>query len=72
MVNDFGWTLNNAVGQELKGYSDNLTPVVVGVVRNFNFLPLREDVNPQLFHQFSDYAPYKFFVRIKAGDPTKR
>jgi putative ABC transport system permease protein len=71
MVNDFGWTLDNAVGQQLIGYSENLTPVVVGVVKNFNFLPLREDVDPQLFHQFADYAPYKYFVRIKAGDPSK-
>jgi putative ABC transport system permease protein len=24
-----------------------------------------------MFHQFSDYTPYKFFVRIKPGDPSK-
>jgi putative ABC transport system permease protein len=71
MVNDFGWTLDNAVGQELKGYSDNMTPVVIGVVKNFNFRSLSEKVEPQLFHQFSDYAPYKYFVRIKPGDPAK-
>ncbi|MGZ8558678.1 MAG: ABC transporter permease, partial [Chitinophagaceae bacterium] len=27
-------------------------------------------VEPQLFHQFADYAPYKFFVRIKPGNPA--
>ena len=33
MLNDFGWTLDNAVGQELKGYAERFTPVVIGVVR---------------------------------------
>ena len=71
MLNDFGWTVDNAVGQELKGYSENLTPVVIGVVKNFHFRPFSEKIEPQMFHQFHDYAPYKYFVRIKAGDPSK-
>ena len=25
---------------------------------------------PQMFHQFADYSPYKFFVRIKPGNPA--
>jgi putative ABC transport system permease protein len=25
---------------------------------------------PQMFHQFNDYVPYKFFVRIKPGNPA--
>jgi putative ABC transport system permease protein len=70
MMNDFGWTLNNAIGQTIKGYSDNLTPVVIGVVHNFNFRPLNEKLAPQMFHMFHDYAPYKFFVKIRPGNPT--
>ena len=70
MVRDFGWTINNAVGQQLKGYMETKTPVVIGVVKNFNFRPFKEEVKPQMFHQFSDYDPYKFFVRIKPGDPA--
>jgi putative ABC transport system permease protein len=23
-----------------------------------------------MFHQFNDYVPYKFFVRIKPGNPA--
>jgi putative ABC transport system permease protein len=71
MMNDFGWTIDNAVGQLLKGYSEKKTPVVIGVVKNFNFRPLSEKVEPQMFHQYNDYAPYKYFVRIKPGDPSK-
>src|SRR6185436_18077499 len=70
MVKDMGWTMENAVGQQIKGYMESKTPVVIGVVKNFNFRPFKEEVRPQLFHQFSDYAPYKFFVRIKPGNPA--
>ena len=75
MMNDFGWTLQNAVGQRLKGYLDNEndpgTPVVIGVVKDFNYLSFNTKVGPQMFQQFSWYQPYKFFVRIKPGDPSK-
>lgn len=74
MVRDFGWTMENAVGQVLKGYYENepieKTPVVIGVVKDFNFRPFKEKILPQLFHQFAEYAPYKFFVRIKPGNPA--
>jgi putative ABC transport system permease protein len=74
MVKDFGWTLENAVGQRLVGYYQNgppeRNPVVVGVVKNFHFRPFKEEVLPQLFHQFSDYTSYKYFVRLKPGNPA--
>jgi putative ABC transport system permease protein len=71
MVKEFGWTIQNAVGQELNGYQENLTPVVIGVVKDFHFRPFSEKLAPQLFHEFSSYQPYKYFVRIASGDPTK-
>ena len=70
MVKDMGWTMENAVGQQIKGYSETKTPVVIGVVKDFNYRPLREKVLPQMFHQYADYSPYKFFVRIKPGNPA--
>jgi putative ABC transport system permease protein len=71
MVRDFGWSIDSAVGQRLTGYSERKKPVVIGVVKDFHFRPFSEKVEPQMFHQFSDYTPYKFFVRIKPGDPSK-
>ncbi|MBS1528110.1 MAG: ABC transporter permease, partial [Bacteroidetes bacterium] len=68
MVNDFGWTLNNAIGQRIKGYTDKKAPVVIGVVKNFNFQPLRENIQPQLFHNFAGSLPQKLFIRIKPGN----
>ncbi|MGZ8518197.1 MAG: ABC transporter permease [Chitinophagaceae bacterium] len=70
MVRDFGWTVENAVGQQLVGYMENKTPVVVGVVKNFHYRPFKEEVLPQMFHQFADYAPVRMFVRIKPGNPA--
>ena len=70
MVRDMGWTMDNAVGQPIKGYMESKTPVVIGVVKDFHYRPFKEKLMPQMFHQFNDYAPYKFFVRIKPGNPA--
>jgi putative ABC transport system permease protein len=74
MVKNFGWTIDNAVGQLLKGYVEGdppgKTPVVIGVVKDFHFRPFKEEVMPQMFHQFADYSPFKFFVKIKPGNPA--
>ncbi len=70
MVKDFGWTVDNAVGQQLVGYSETKIPVVIGVVKNFNFRSLSQQVEPQLFHQYADYSAYKYFVRIGPGNPS--
>lgn len=69
---DFGWTPEEAVGQPLTGYTQDQekTPIVIGVVKNFNFFSFRDGVEPQLFHQFHDYRPFRFMVRIPAGNPA--
>ena len=70
MVRDFGWTVETAVGQSLTGYSEKNTPVVIGVVKNFNFRPFKEKIMPQLFQHFATYTPFKYFVRIRPGNPA--
>lgn len=71
MVRDFGWRIDNAVGQQLKEYSEDMVPVVIGVVKNFNYFGFNKEIKPQIFHQFASYQPFKFFVRIRPGDPSK-
>lgn len=71
MVREFGWTMDNAIGQQLKEYSERMIPVVIGVVKDFNFRPLSIKVEPQMFHQFNYSAPHRFFVRLKPGDPSE-
>lgn len=73
MMREFGWTLETALGQQLTGYYENTEtplPTVVGVVKDFHFRPFREELRPQMFHQFSGYSPFKFFVRLEPGDPA--
>jgi putative ABC transport system permease protein len=75
MMRDFGWTYQNVIGQRLKGYyeneSDPRTPTVIGLVKDFNFLDVRQPVEPQMFTEYNRDDPEHFFVRIKAGAPSK-
>ncbi len=76
MVKDFGWTIENTVGQKIKGYEiqageEIISPVVIGVVKDFNYLSFAEKIEPQMFNHFSSNAAYKFFIRTKPGDPSK-
>ena len=71
-IKDFNWTIEMAVGQELSGYFDEegrAEPTVIGVVKDFNYRSFSEEILPQMFHQYADYSPYQFFVRIQPGDP---
>jgi putative ABC transport system permease protein len=70
MVKEFGWTLDNAVGQQLDGFMPGKIPVVVGVVKNFNFRPAGEEVKPQMFVPFFDPGRTKIFIRLNPGDPA--
>jgi putative ABC transport system permease protein len=72
MMHALGLTLQNAVGAPLKGYlSTDTAPVVIGVVRNFNFSDLHQEISPQLFNHFPANKPRWFLVRIRPGDPSK-
>jgi len=71
-LKEFGWTMDEALGKRLTGYSENpeRLPTIIGVVKDFHFRSFHEDVQPQMFHHFADYSPRKFFVRIKPGNPA--
>ncbi|MEO6167276.1 MAG: ABC transporter permease [Chitinophagales bacterium] len=68
MLQEFGWSVDSAIGKQIVGYSESKTPVVIGVVNDFNFMPMSQAVSAQLFHQFGSYQPYKYLVRIKPGN----
>src|SRR6185437_6063166 len=48
MMKAFGWTPQNAIGQQIKGFQGR-TAVVAGVVKNFYYRPLSEGVKNQVF-----------------------
>jgi putative ABC transport system permease protein len=68
----FGWTMEEAIGKRLNGYTkeaDRL-PQIIGVVQDFHFRSFHEEVQPQMFHHFANYTPRKFFVRLRPGNPA--
>ncbi|MCW5910246.1 MAG: ABC transporter permease, partial [Cyclobacteriaceae bacterium] len=70
MMNHFGWTLEDVIGQRIKSYGENKIPVVIGVIKNFNFRPLDTEVTPQMFHSFAGHSPNRIFVRVRPGNPS--
>jgi putative ABC transport system permease protein len=69
-----GWTLNDAIGQKIDGFDRENTkdfPIVVGVVKNYNFGSLHEEVKPMMMHQYGAFKRYMIFVRIQKGNPEK-
>lgn len=74
LLKDFDLTLSNALGQQLmqKRFEGKNSPrTIIGVVKNFNFSALNENIRPQMFLQPSTLNARKFLVRIKPGDPSK-
>jgi len=72
MMKRAGWTPYTAIGQQVKGIQsgDDTPPVVIGVVKDINFLSMSGAVEPQLFHQFGMGEPRRFFVRLRPGEPS--
>lgn len=72
MMKRAGWTPYTAIGQQVKGIQsgDDTPPVVIGVVKDINFLSMSGAVEPQLFHQFGMGEPRRFFVRLRQGEPS--
>jgi putative ABC transport system permease protein len=72
LATDLGLTNENVLGLRLTGYSvdEKRTPVIIGVVKNFNYFSLKQQVKPILFSQSGDIVPLKFFVRVRPGDPA--
>jgi len=68
MMHHFGWELHNAIGKEIQNFQGG-TVVVVGVVRNFNYRPLRERIKNQVFETSLDKGYKYFYVRINPGNP---
>jgi putative ABC transport system permease protein len=65
----FGWTPQNAVGQEIKKFQ-GATARVIGVVKNFNYRPLSEGITNQMFETTADKGYIHFYVRINPGNPA--
>jgi len=67
LMKELGWTLENSIGRPLEGYGNwgVENPIVIGIVRDFNYQDLTHRVEPLILHQFAasksnpDY-PFKY------------
>jgi putative ABC transport system permease protein len=66
MMKALGWTSLNAIGKTIKNFQGQ-DAVVTGVVRNFSYQPLSEEIKNQVFITSKDRGYVNFYVRIKAG-----
>jgi len=69
MMQAFGWTAQNAVGKQIRGFQGH-TALIVGVTKNFNYRPLSEGVKNQVFLTSGNKGYPYFYVRIAAGNPS--
>lgn len=65
-----GLTPQEAPGKQIKGGKSGVQKTIIGVSGDFNFEDLAKTVRPQLFIQRPDFRPSRFFIRIKAGNPS--
>ncbi len=71
LVREFG--LENPVGKQLTGWLDGVyeeAPTIIGVVKDFNFRSLREDVVPAVMNMHPNYYNYMaaVLIKVKGGD----
>jgi putative ABC transport system permease protein len=67
MVKDMGWTGKCSWTGSKAIWKQKLCRD--RAVKNFNFRPFKEEVNPNV-SPVCEYEPYKFFVRVKPGNPA--
>ena len=69
LVKEFGWT--DPIGQVLTGYHDNpaMDPVIIGVVKDYNFLSLREEVEPMILMASTTTGEIRtLLIKIQSAD----
>jgi putative ABC transport system permease protein len=69
MMKAYGWTAQNAIGKEIKKFQGN-TAIVTGVVRDFNYRSLSQNIKNQVFEISNDKGYSHFYVRINPGNPA--
>jgi putative ABC transport system permease protein len=68
MMKSYGWNQQNVIGQRINKFQGR-TALITGVVRNFNYSPLRDKIKNQAFETSEDKGYSHIYVRINAGNP---
>jgi putative ABC transport system permease protein len=63
-VKEAGWNLNNAVGKTITYMDQKTSATIVGVIKNYHFTSLKEEINPELFTMDSSFFYGQIWVKI--------
>ncbi len=63
-VKEAGWSNATAIGKTVEFMDEKKTMTVVGVIRDYHFLPLKEKIEPQLFRMGGDEPLGQIWVKI--------
>ncbi len=67
-----GWKIEEAVGKTiLIGENDEKSVSVIGVVKDYHFISLKEKISPELFSMDSSFAYGAIWVKIKPTNITQ-
>ncbi len=69
-VKEFGWQ-ENAVGQRLEGWNKKqnpLGPVVVGVVKDYHFLSMHQEIKPMMLMLEPEWSLGDYLIRFSGKD----
>jgi putative ABC transport system permease protein len=69
MMRSFGWSIDNAVGKRIRPFQGE-TAEVIGVVKDFNYHALNEEIKNQAFLTSTDKGYNQFYVRLRPGHPA--
>jgi putative ABC transport system permease protein len=67
---ELGWTPSQAIGKSFEAWGNSGT--IVGVVRNFNFLSLRQEISPLTIMLAPDYNYHRYVLIKVNGDQVQQ
>ncbi|HZY78419.1 MAG TPA: ABC transporter permease [Cyclobacteriaceae bacterium] len=69
LVEEAGWTADDAVGRTITYMDEEKTPLtIVGVIKNYHFVSLKEKIGPAIFVMQPSFNYGTIWVRIEPND----
>jgi len=60
-----GWSVQSAVGKTINYLRDNKPATIIGVIKDYHFISLKEKITPELFTMDPDFNYGQIWVKIK-------
>jgi len=67
-INEAGWTIHNAVGKTITYGDDSRLVTIVGIIKDYHFVSLKEKIKPELLCTNPDFNYGEIWVKINPRD----